>query len=178
MALNIQIEEDIKAVDRHLFKTETVTIKKAATAAINKTLNNVKTTANREIRDLAWKGVKAGEINQHFKIKKSTWSDMSARITAVPYAPNLKRYKAKMTKSGLKASPRGTAKLYKGAFLGNDGRTVFTRRTKSRLPIVPVHGPNLPREFEKKIIRKAMDHRGAEMWPKNFAAQLKRLLKL
>lgn len=174
MALELKIKQDIAAIDRHLFKTQTKTIKRAATSAINKVLIKVKTTASKEIREKA--SFKASEINKVFRVRRATWSRMTASITAPGYAPNLIRYKAVQTKKGVKASPMKKRHEFKGAFIANRGRTVFVRRGKERLPVKAVYGPSLKREFTRQVIKKAMDRRGEKEWSKEFDNQLKRLL--
>lgn len=71
----------------------------------------------------------------------------------------------------------GGKKMIKGAFIGNDGRTVFIRTDKSRLPIKALNTIDVPQMFNTKrvniIVREVMLKR----FDTNFRRELRSVLK-
>lgn len=67
----------------------------------------------------------------------------------------------------------GGKKVIPGAFVGNDGRTVFIRKGKKRLPIKPINTIDVPQMFNTKRINSVV----REVMLKNFSANFQRELR-
>lgn len=70
----------------------------------------------------------------------------------------------------------GGKKFHKGAFIGNQGRTVFERVGKSRLPIRPVFAIAVPQMFNAKKIRIPVQEFIAAKFPAVFEAEARYFL--
>ena len=88
-------------------------------------------------------------------------------------APNLIRFKATQNKKGVAASAWGKRKTYRGAFIGNSGRTVFARTSKTRLPIKPLYGPSVSNEMKRPYAQAIARKTIKERFPINFNQALK-----
>lgn len=95
-------------------------------------------------------------------------------LTAVQAAGRAVRVRgSKVTKADLAALDRqlgflikraGGIKKIEGAFLGNKGRTIFTREGKARLPIKPLQVIGFSQMFKsRRIERRVMDKVAAEL---------------
>lgn len=143
--------------------------------ALNSTINKTATTIRKEgVRQLAKEtGIKQKDIRRDVVIRKSNFQTLSARIRATGSFTNLIRFGARQTKKGVSAAPWKKRRVFKGAFIANKGRTVFVRKGKSRLPIQPVFGPSLPREFLKKKIITLFNAVGLRRFRELFPKELK-----
>ncbi len=120
-------------------------VQAVATMTLNKVAGSVKTeTARRIARET---GMKVREVSERIPITRATRFNLTAAVRAEPWSPNLIRYGARQTKQGVSAAAWRKRKVYRGAFIGNKGRTVFTRTSRARLPIKALHGPSIPRTF-------------------------------
>jgi len=167
--LNIDVSADFGQVERMLRHMPGV-VTKAATRSLNRTNDQVATIARRLIAKemgIPVKAVRAGM----FKFK-ATRQRLGAATVARGRPLNLARFKARQTKRGVSASAWGKRKVYKGAFIANQGRTVFKRTSKQRLPIRPVWGPSIPKTMLKAAIIKAMQQHARNQWQKNFARDM------
>lgn len=160
--MDIDIKGDIKNIERHLFKFQKVAIPKAANRAINRVIKTVQGEAARTIAKET--GFKVKQVRDHLDLTKSTWRTLTGRIVAKRHSPNLIRYGAIQTKKGVKAKPYRKRRLYPNTFIANQGRTVFVRTSKKRLPIRPVYGPSVRGEFIRDYIRRVYIAKGAARW--------------
>ena len=71
----------------------------------------------------------------------------------------------------------GGKKMIKGAFLGNDGRTVFIRQGKDRLPIKALSTIDVPQMFNTKRINAAVRDAMLKRFRSNFDRELRAVLK-
>ncbi len=173
--IDIIIEGDLKNLEKHLRRTEKVYISQAAASAMNAAINKAKTISVRTVA--RGTGFKQKDIKPLYKVHRATWTRLSAMIRVPPFAPNLMRYNAHQTKKGVKASPMGKSRLFPGTFIANAGRTVFVRTSKQRLPIKPVYGPSLPREFLRRHVQQAMDKVAAETWQSRLTHEVNRRVR-
>ncbi len=167
--LDIDVSVNFREVERMVRHLPGL-VEKAATRSLNRTNNQVATIAGRLIAKkmgISSKVVRAGL----FKIKASK-RNLSAVTTASGRPLNLIRFKSRQTKRGVSASAWGKRKVYKGAFIGNQGRTVFKRTGQQRLPIKPVWGPSIPKTMVQDIIVNAMSDHAHNQWQKNFARDM------
>lgn len=102
---------------------------------------------------------------------------VSARIVATGARIGLYKFRARQTKTGVTARLPGGAGMYPGAFIatmasGHVG--VFKRRGQTRLPIVELFGPSVPKVFEKYIPMGLA--RGREQLAKNLVSEFRFVL--
>ena len=167
--LDFDVSADFREVDR-MFRHMPGVVNKAATRALNRTNNSVESIARRMIAKDMGIPAKAVRVGM-FKIK-ATRHSLKASTVARGRPLNLIRFKARQTKKGVSASAWGKRKVYKGTFIGNQGRTVFKRVGKQRTPIKAVWGPSIPKTMLADYIVRAMQEKAGSQWQKNFARDL------
>jgi hypothetical protein len=73
----------------------------------------------------------------------------------------------------VKVKRSGARKVISGAFVGNKGRTVFTRVGKPRLPIKPVQTIDVPQMFNVKHINAAVVKAIERKFPQIFEREMR-----
>lgn len=164
-ALQISVAVDIRSAVGFL-DSLTRDVNRAAVAALNRTATTARAVAAREISKET--SLPVNEVRKRVPLIRANKATLTAQIKAEPYAPNLIRYGARETKQGVSAKAWGKRKIYRGTFIGNKGRTVFTRVGKSRLPIKAVFGPSVRREFIRDHTLSAIKRTVADRFPIEF----------
>lgn len=167
--ISMDFSADFKRVER-MFKNAPKIVEKATVSSLNKTNKNILTLANRLIAKQT--GLSIRDIKKIMRTNKAKKNSLMASITSAGKELNLIRFKPRKTRRGVSATAWGKRKLYKGAFIANNGRTVFIRTSKNRLPIKPVFGPSIPKTMRKQAITMALRLKTNEQWPKNFNKDL------
>ena len=155
-------------------------------AAVNKTAAKAQTEINRAIRDEYL--VKADEVRNSMYLRKANKESITAVIDIFGSkskrgrSANMIHFLAALQASGVAIKTRGAVgvkkkelagigkqlgfkvkrgsglKQIRGAFIGNNGRTIFMRVGKERLPIKPVQVIGFSQMFSsKKISKRVMD---------------------
>lgn len=167
--LDFDVSADFREVER-MYSHMPGVVEKAAVRSLNRTNDQVATIARRMIaKDMGIpvKAVRAGM----FKIKAMRHK-LVAGTVARGRPLNLIRFKARQTRRGVSATAWGKRKVYKGAFIANQGRTVFKRTSKARTPIKAMWGPSIPKTMLQDYVIKAMNQTANRQWRKNFARDL------
>lgn len=170
--VEVSVKGDVRQVLRSLKGIEKKVVEKATVSALNRT---IKQGFRLTLRHMA-KNVGLTQkvlAKEFFRMFKATRSRMDAVILARPHVPNLMRYSAKQRKGGVSAKIYGRTKTHKGAFIANQGRTVFKRTSPKRLPIKPVFGPSYARELLNFEKTGALDKLVRLQFPKHFARDLR-----
>ena len=123
--MKFDVTVDIKNAMRALNEVHRNVIPQAASAALNRVATSARKTAVDTIRKET--NIKAGAVRKYVSVSKSNKSTLTAEIRASKYAPNLINFGARQTKKGVSANAWAKRKIYRGAFIGNKGRTVFIR---------------------------------------------------
>lgn len=166
----IDIQSNIKEATKYLSDVQRKVIPKATVTSLNKTARTVFKEVKRDVsKDI---GLKQKEVAERMYLRKAHKNSQYASIGVRSRYFNLIRFKAKQFKRGVKAKAWGKTKTYRGTFIGNDGRTVFTRRTKRRLPLKGVVGPNPAVEFERRMKNPQFNRRVVNRFEKVFAHEL------
>ena len=140
--MKLSITTNFPDVQRQIDALKEGIAKQATASAVNKVVAQAKTAMSREIR--AEYNISAGKVNESLRITRATAKGGLLNIEATLDSPrkrgrslNLINFSARQTAKGVtfKIKRNGPRKLIPGAFLGNDGRTVFIRVGKRRLPI-------------------------------------------
>lgn len=132
--MQISIKTNFPDVQRKLVALHAEVAGKAMASALNKTVAQAKTAMSREIR--AEFNLSASKVNQALRITKARASGGRFTLEAVLESPskrgrslNLINFAARETARGVtvKIKKGGPRKLIRGAFIANEGRTVFIR---------------------------------------------------
>lgn len=169
--MQLTVTSNFPAIQKALNQLRSDIRDRALVSAINKTLDQAQTQMVRSITGEF--AVTAGYVRQRLRIRRAV-----ARGTAVTLEGSLigstgkrsaniiafvervttlaaGRKRAKLGTRNLlyvRIKRGGTAVPLPGAFIGNDGRTVFERVGKSRLPIRPVQVIDVPQMFNTRRI--------------------------
>ncbi len=168
--MKIDIKADVAAARRQLYSWQHSVIPKATAAALNRTGDHANTLTVRDLSDIS--GLKQKDVRAAMRRVRAKWGNLEYRLAALGRALNLIRFGARQTKKGVSASAWGKRKIYKSTFIANQGRTVFVREGKARLPIRAVHGPSLPREFGRAQFMNNLKAAVTLKWRTEFAHQL------
>ncbi|MDT3708157.1 MAG: phage tail protein [Thiobacillus sp.] len=172
---------------------------KAVVRALNTTITQGKTQMARQISQEF--RISVGEAKQRLIIQRAYYKGSSFSFRAALAATskgkgrssNLIKFitKGKVSKASAKRNGRadlagqlqfqikrgGGKKAINGAFIGNEGRTVFIREGKSRLPIKAIHTIDIEQMFNTRrvnsVVRQVMIHK----FPANFQRELRSVLK-
>lgn len=158
--ITLSISTNFPNVIRRLDSLQKEVGEKALVSALNKTAAKGKTQSNKEIRkEFALTKAKVDEKLFVYKATRAGRNEFVAVIESRgPFgrrAINLINFSARQVRTpdggvSVKIKKAGGRKLVKGAFIGNQGRTVFIREGKGRLPIRPVQTIDVPQMFNVK----------------------------
>jgi len=180
----INIKTNFKDVQNSLDKLSTSLQQKVVPAALNKVIAKANTTMVREITTEF--NIKANEVRSNLRMIRAQrdFSRWYAKLD--PFAKNKKGRGLNLIRftenkvslaEGRRRARSGTRqdlrfqikrgagkKTIKGAFIGNQGRTVFARTGKDRLPIKALITIDVPQMFNtRRINRKVIARINAEM---------------
>lgn len=172
---------------------------KAVVRALNTTIGQGKTQMARQISQEF--RVSVGTAKDRLKVYKASARNGAFRFVATLEATkkgpgrsmNLIAFvtKGKVSKASAKRSGRtdlagqlqfqikrsGGRKAIKGAFIANQGRTVFIREGKSRLPIKALNTIDVPQMFNTRRVNKVVKQVMLDKFPANFQRELRAVLK-
>ena len=190
--IRLSVKADLNAVRDQLRRLEKGVRDRAIAAALNRTAEMAKTAATRDITSAF--NLQASYVRGRIKIRRA--SARSGVLEVVLSSPgkrsaNLIRYaerrvtlaegrrRAKQGRHGVyvKIRRKGSYQLVKGAFIGNQGRTVFRRIGRERLPIESLQAIDVPQAMFSDIgvenLRKAV----LRVFPQRLAHEIQRLLR-
>jgi hypothetical protein len=123
--MQIDVRTNIEEVVRKFGWQLKDEINKAVPTSLNRVATSARVTAVSEVNKIT--GLKRSAIRKRMPITRATRAFPQAKITALRYAPNLRNFDAYEVKEGVSAKAWNVRKIYRGAFIGNKDRTVFTR---------------------------------------------------
>ena len=166
----ISVRTNIDEV-RRKYRVAAKQVDHAARRALNRTAQQVRTQS---VRALAKEtGIVQRSIRERVDIRQANYSELAAEVRARPRTYNIASFGARQTNAGVVSKAWGKRRVYRGGFLINSGRTAMIRVGKSRLPIRPLWGPRIHREFEREVVNDAMVRTTTERFPINFRQQLR-----
>lgn len=170
--IGLSVKRDVSSV-RAQFASLGRQLDRAAARALNRAAQAARTVAVRQIsRDTGIRPQKA--VRDRLPLRQAHQNRLIAEIGAQAYTPNLARFQARQTKKGVSAAAWGKRKTYRGTFIANQGRTVFKREGKARLPIKPVHGPRLAKAFVARHVTAAMNEAAGPAFRRTLKHELAR----
>ncbi len=159
MSIKISITHNFPDVQRKLAALHEDVRAKATASAINRTMAQAKTAMSREIRQEF--NISAAKVNESLVLRRASFRDGVAYLSASLESPtkrgrslNLINFAARQTKQGVsfKILRAGGRKTIKGAFIANQGRTVFIRVGRKRLPIKALQTIDVAQMFNTKRV--------------------------
>ena len=163
--MKLTISTNFEQVSRSLDRMREDVGARALASALNRTLEQARTAMSREIRQEF--NMPAAKVSAALRVRRASFKAGRFRMEAVLESPskrgrslNLINFAARQTRQGVtvKIKKGGPRKLIRGAFIGNDGRTVFIREGKSRLPIRAVQTIDVAQMFNtRRINAKVVD---------------------
>jgi hypothetical protein len=170
---SINVKANVKPAVDHLNRIAKNLGDKALTSALNKTMAQVRTQMIRGIT--AEYAIKAADVRERLQLRRASRRGMQFTATLIgnpagraKRAMNVIRFlersvslaqARKRRKSGtlgvlrFKIRRAGGLQTIKGAFISNNGRTVFRRTGKARLPIEAVQTIGVPQMFQAKKVQ-------------------------
>ncbi len=173
VGFDIDVISDIKQAEQYLTSVEREVVPKAASWALNRTAKKVQTRVIRFISSVA--GIKQKLIRSEMFLIKSSWTRLTSMIRTRGKPRNIIHWNARQTKKGVTASPWKNRRLFKHAFIVND-KWVAVRTTKKRLPLKPIFGPGVMKEFSRPKAIGLMQVNAIQFFKENFNRELKRHL--
>jgi hypothetical protein len=161
--INLDVRADFRQIDRQLQPLTAKLRDRVVAAALNKTADKAKTEMKRQITGEF--AIKASDVGGQLKVSRASakGSMLVAELEAFSRrrgrrSRNVALFRARQTSRGVTVQIKrsGGRKLIKGAFIGNQGRTVFERVGKSRLPIKGVETIDVPQMFNMRRVNRAV----------------------
>jgi hypothetical protein len=161
--ITLDIRPDFRAVERQLGILQDGMRDRVIAAAINKTTDKARAEMTRQITGEF--NIKAKDVRAQLKVRRASWKGgmLVAELEAMSSRPggrslNLIHFAARQTSKGVtvKVKRGGPRKLIPGAWIGNDGRTVFQRVGKQRLPIKGLQTIDVPQMFNARRLNAAV----------------------
>jgi|LakMenEpi03Aug12_release.lakeMendotaPanAssembly.Ray.scaffolds.fasta_scaffold470588_1 hypothetical protein len=187
--MRITIETNFPQVQRALQGLQREVAQQATARALNATIAQARTQMSREIRQEF--AVDTRFVGQRLRIKRATFFNGRLGLEAAldaqekPRSANVIRFGAKAGKAGVtvkikRGQPR---KLIRNVFIGNKGRTVFTRQPGTKMAsrkwggkhgeqIEPVQTIDLPQMFNARRIKAAVVAAMQARFPAIFEREL------
>ena len=149
----------------------------AIARGLNKTAQNVSTSANRAIRQR--RALPAKTVREAIKIRRATTQRLESALVVTGRPIALRDYQARQTKNGVTvAVTPGKRKTVthsgnKAFIVKKIGGHVFARESRSKLPIKKLFGPSLPSTFVQEEVKKAWTATAVEAMPKRIAEEIR-----
>lgn len=154
---------------------------KATARAVNATVAQARTAMSKEIRSEF--NISAAKVREKLFIKRASFKGGVLGVEGVleskyvggkRRALNLINFGATQTGRGVSVRIKKGAgrKTVRGAFIGNNGRTVFERVGNKRLPIRPVQTIDVPQMFNTRRIKAAVAAAMQMRFPAIFEREL------
>ena len=172
--ITVSVKDDFKGLARTLDRAQRKAMPKIIKGTLDRTATQTQTTAIKTIAKET--GIKQKDVRKSFKVFKSKTTALVAVIRVRGNAPNLIRFGAKQVKKGVSAAPWRKKRVFRGAFIGNLGRTVFVRKNlgDSRSKIKALWGPAVPNELIRSHVKRAWRKTIRDRLPINFAQSVNR----
>jgi Prophage minor tail protein Z (GPZ) len=153
----------------------------ALVRALNKTADQVKVAASREVRSAGY-NLKASTIKQALKVRHASQGNLTATVVATGRPIPLIQYAARQTAKGVTVSVKKGRKLVAGAFIATmpgGHRGVFVREPGGhhkkvrrgaktgwhQLPIRELFGPSVPDGLASQAVQAALQRFIATKFP-------------
>lgn len=181
--MEIQVTYDARELSVWLNSVNRKLLTRAVGSALNHTISQVKTQANRLIREEI--KLKSKDINNRLVIvransSKGAWMQLQARMKVSGKPVPLISYGARQTKGGVVVRVKNKRTVLKHAFIarmrsGHQG--VFVRKGKKRLPIQELYSTRVSDVFNNNGFMPKLAGFAQEKFLQNFVANLQYFMK-
>lgn len=146
----------------------------AVRAATRRTLNKVGQAAfTLTLRTLSREiGLSQTKLRPYVTLNRAGYIDLSAAVRITPHTFNIASFNGRQTRRGVSSAAWGKRRVYPHTFLIQGGKTAMVRITKRRLPIRPVYGPRIHREFARADVETALQSLVRERWDPTLRHEL------
>lgn len=187
--MRLTIKADVSGALRQLDLTQQA-IRRSAVDALNRTAEQARTESVRDITGTF--NLQSSFVRERIEIRKATFrgerleaalvvqgKDRSFNLIRfaerrVSLAEGKRRRKAGRVGVYVKVKKSSGYELVPGAFIGNQGRTVFRRIDKARLPIEPLQSIGVGQAMISDVGRRKLDELVRSRFPENMRQQLRR----
>lgn len=161
--------------------------KKAVVRALNKTADQARTEAAKEVRAVGY-NIKASAIKKSFSIKRASAGNLVVILKATGRPIGLINYGARQGKQGVSVQVKSGRKVLRHAFIAsmpNGHRGVFERTgrehkkvvrngkvMRSGLPIKELFGPSIPQSLANDAVEKAVMAKIRQKFPQILKHEL------
>lgn len=154
----------------------------AISRALNRAATNVNSNIKKEVRNEY--NISAGDISSTLKKINANRGSLKAEVRSSGALIPLDRFKVSpktvnpKRKSQLKIGVKKDGlKTIMGAFVADiNGKKIFQRTTKSRLPINRLFGPSVPQMLGNEEIRSEIERQGQETFNNRLEHEIDRIL--
>ena len=170
-----QLLMELEAASREMRDT-------AVVRALNKTADQVKVQASREVRDAGY-ALKMADIKGALRVRRANQGNLRASVIASGRPIPLIKYGARQTAKGVTVNVKSGRKLIPGAFIAtmpSGHRGVFVREPGGKhkkvskagkvawhqLPIRELYGPSIPDGLANKAVQQSLQRFIADRFPK------------
>ncbi len=174
----ISVKHNFPEVQQALQSLQQDVAKQALVRAVNRSIEQAKTGMSREIRGEF--NISRADVEATLRVRRANYqgglfaveASLESR-TKRGRSLNLIRFGARQTRKGVtfKVKRRGPRQLIPGAFIANEGRTVFIRVGRSRLPIKALQTIDVPQMFNTQRINDRVVSTLREKFPAIFARE-------
>ncbi|ALS63646.1 phage tail protein [Pandoraea apista] len=184
--LSLNVRADVKGITADLSRYLGEE-KKAVVRALNKTANQARTEASKEVRAVGY-NIKASAIKKSFAIKRASAGNLVVTLKATGRPIGLINYGARQGGGGVSVQVKSGRKVLKHAFIAsmpNGHRGVFERTGKghkkvvrngkvmrSGLPIKELFGPSIPQSLANDAVEKAVMAKIRQKFPQILKHEL------
>lgn len=185
MAVQLNVDGDVKrAISKLSLSKER--IQKAAAQALNRTAQQVRTAAVKEIAKQ--EGIKQADVRKYVTLRtRANRRSLRAAVNASGAAPNLIEWVKSSDRNpmrfrkdkGVTAKVMGSIKEYERTFIvkAKNGKMIVVKRSNTAKRVKNkwqpnwskgIYGPPPKREFAQAVIMQAMKRVAKERWPINW----------
>ncbi|MBI5135792.1 MAG: phage tail protein [Nitrospirae bacterium] len=186
--IGLDVRADVRGTERWLTGLRKKAVPKAASMAINRVADTVRSRGVKAISGIT--SLKQKRVREAVVIAvKARRSNLTAVIRAKRSGINLIEFVAGAKRvpgafrrqAGVSAKAWGQRKVYKGTFIGKgpkSGKLIVAARTsKARGPLKGIAGPSVPRVFISEEVRREMLNTARQRWPIEFERALRVALR-
>lgn len=150
---------------------------KAILRSLNRSIVAARTAASKEIRQNYV--IKAGTVKKHMRLKKASYSNLSASLISEGSPIDLMQFKVKVKKKGtiFATVKRGAGgPLPHSFFVTTKSPGLFHRKEKTRLPIQREFGPSVPQMMGNENVVDGIKDRAADVFNRTLEHEIYRQL--
>ncbi len=116
-------------------------------------------------------GLPQRKLKPYVSLNRADYINLEAIVRVLSHTFNIASFAGRQTKRGVSSSAWGKRRVYPGTFMVK-GRTAFKRVGKARLPIKPVWGPRIHKEFANELVQDRLDALVQQNMPKTLSHEI------